>query len=528
MSASQSSLRLFAAALCLAAPAAAQISFQPASTLPLFGLRPGGVAALDIDGDGDRDFAISSGQLQNVAGPEWVEVFLNNGAGGFTAGQVLQVGFNAGASALVAGDFDGDGDTDLAVSLKNINVVQPLTNTGGILSLGAAVSLTGVEPHEMAGGDVDGDGDMDLVTSNRSSNNLQLVLNNGGVFSAGALLPVGGRPTGVVVADLNGDGQRDLAVAAHDSRRVDVLLGTGSGAFGAVQSTPTPFNEKPSGMTAGDLDGDGDLDLATTLENNGVGYVVVLRNGGGASFTTTPFASSGLNPSSILAADLDVDGDLDLATADEDSNVVSALANNGAASFGPAALFATGAHPTAIAGADFDGNGSTDLVTPNRDSNNVSVLLNSAVGVTGPVVYCTAGVSVAGCQPSISATANPSVGHNTPCSITVAGVDGQRSGVVFYGLSALPQQWCGPGVGSSFLCVKAPTARIAQVSSGGVNGTCTGALTVDWNAYQLANPAALGAPWSGGSRAYVQGWYRDPQACKTTALSDALELTYQP
>jgi hypothetical protein len=518
-------LRLTLALAGAAAPAAAQISFTAATTHALQGQRPSGVAVLDLDGDGDLEFAVTSGQLQGVNGPEWVEVFANNGAGAFSAGQVLQVGFNVGLGAIAAGDLDGDGDTDLAVALENTNAVRVLVNTAGVLNLGSLAGLAGDEPKHLALGDVDGDGDLDVVVSNRSSDNLQIVTNAAGALTAGAVISVGSRPKELVLRDLNGDGRIDIAVAAQDSRRVDLLFGAGGGVFGAVQSIAMPFNDKPSGMAAGDLDGDGDLDLATTLENNGVGFAVVLRNTGGA-FTAAAYATGSVNPGAIVIADLDVDGDLDLATADEDSNVVAALANQGLGTFGAATSFAVGAYPTALATGDLDGNASNDLVSANRDASTASVLRNALAG--GPVTYCTSGVSVAGCQPTISASANPVVSHTSPCQITVSGMDGQRSGVLFYGLVALPQQWCGPGVGTSFLCVKAPTLRALQQSSGGAAGACNGSLTLDWNAFQLAQTSALGAPWSAGSKAYVQGWYRDPLSCKTTALSNAVQLTYQP
>jgi hypothetical protein len=70
--------------------------------------------------------------------------------------------------------------------------------------------------------------------------------------------------------------------------------------------------------------------------------------------------------------------------------------------------------------------------------------------------------------------------------------------------------------------------RTLAQGSGGAQGSCNGALALDWNAFQLANPGALGNPWVAGARAYVQGWYRDPPACKTTSLSNAVALTYLP
>jgi hypothetical protein len=145
-----------------------------------------------------------------------------------------------------------------------------------------------------------------------------------------------------------------------------------------------------------------------------------------------------------------------------------------------------------------------------------------------PQVYCTSGTSSNGCAASISASGQPSVSFANACTISIAGVEGQKSGIVFYALDQLPQPWCSLGGGTSFLCVKPPTMRTGPQGSNGTSGQCDGALVLDWNAFQLANPGALGAPWSAGDDVYVQGWYRDPPSCKTTSLSNAVQLTYQP
>jgi hypothetical protein len=144
-----------------------------------------------------------------------------------------------------------------------------------------------------------------------------------------------------------------------------------------------------------------------------------------------------------------------------------------------------------------------------------------------PTVYCTSGTTVHGCTASISASANPRVGYNSPCQVTVNNVEGQKNGIVFYGLTQFIQPWCTAG-GSSFLCVKPPTMRTGVQSTGGTANSCNGTLSLDWNAFQLANPGALGAPWVLGEKAYVQGWFRDPGNCKPTSLSNAVELTYLP
>jgi hypothetical protein len=142
--------------------------------------------------------------------------------------------------------------------------------------------------------------------------------------------------------------------------------------------------------------------------------------------------------------------------------------------------------------------------------------------------YCTAGTTSNGCAASISVNFNPSVTHTQACQVVITEVEGQKTGIIFYGLQPLAQAWCSQGGGSSYLCVKAPTQRTPPMNSGGAIGACNGQLTLDWNAFQLANPTALGAPWVVGASAYVQGWFRDPPACKTTSLSNGAVLTYQP
>jgi hypothetical protein len=148
---------------------------------------------------------------------------------------------------------------------------------------------------------------------------------------------------------------------------------------------------------------------------------------------------------------------------------------------------------------------------------------------TTPTAYCTAGTSTNLCVPSISASAQPSVSLANACTISITNLEGQKFGIIFYGVNNsgfTPAPWA---LGStSFLCVKGPTQRTPSSSSGGTLNACNGALSLNWNAYQVANPLSVGNPWSAGDKVYVQGWYRDPPAAKTTNLSNALELTVQP
>lgn len=147
-----------------------------------------------------------------------------------------------------------------------------------------------------------------------------------------------------------------------------------------------------------------------------------------------------------------------------------------------------------------------------------------------PTPYCPQnGPSALGCQPTITATANPDVSLTTPCIITASNIDGMRSGIVFYGaFGPVLKNWCTGGTGNALLCVKNPIQRTGAQNTAGTMDQCNGSLMLDWNVWQASHPAALGNPWMAGAQAHVQGWFRSPPDCKTTFLTPALELTYQP
>jgi hypothetical protein len=113
--------------------------------------------------------------------------------------------------------------------------------------------------------------------------------------------------------------------------------------------------------------------------------------------------------------------------------------------------------------------------------------------------------------------------------IRVSSVEGQKPGLIFYGIDNtgfVPAPW---SVGSSsFLCVKAPTQRTSTQSTGGTFHQCDGALSIDWNTFVASNPGVLGTPYAGGESVFAQAWFRDPPAPKTTNLSDGLQFHVMP
>ncbi len=154
-----------------------------------------------------------------------------------------------------------------------------------------------------------------------------------------------------------------------------------------------------------------------------------------------------------------------------------------------------------------------------------------ALKLAGPSItsFCTSSTTTNGCSPAMSGSGTPSASASSGFTLSASAVEGQRAGLVFYGVDNsnwTPLPWL---TGStSFLCVKPPTQRTTAQSSGGTAGACDGALSIDWSAFVASNPGSLGAPFQAGDRVFAQGWFRDPGAPKTTNLSNGLEFVVAP
>ena len=317
-----------------------------------------------------------------------------------------EVSVNAKPFNLTLGDVDGDGDLDLVVPNVAINAVSIRLNSG--LHSGSFVApathaevSVGGAPRSVVLGDVDGDGDLDLVaTQDFFGTTVSLRLNNGsGAFSApavGAEIGVGRKPLGAALGDVDGDGDLDLLVVNNADNTVSVRLNAGlnSGHFVApatgAQVSVGPY---PLGMTLGDVDGDGDLDLLTTVFDSGLGTTVSLRLNNGSGVFAPPATRAeitvGLGPVLVVLGDLDGDGDLDLATNNYRHHSVSIRLNAGLNSgqfVAPAAngTVSTGYSPESLALGDVNADGHLDLLTANLGGNSVSVRLNNGSGAFAP------------------------------------------------------------------------------------------------------------------------------------------------
>lgn len=228
------------------------------------GSSPAAVVVGDLNGDGKPDLAVVN------AGSDSLSVLLGKGDGTFQAASTFAVGINP--TSVVVRDLNDDGKPDLAVTNWGLpggplkwsgNTVSVLLGNG-LGDFQAKPDLAvGYGPTSIAAGDFDGDGKPDLAVSNQNGGNVSILLGEGeGTFRTAQNLTVGRYPTSIVTGDFDGDGKPDLAVANQLDNNVSVLLGNGNGTFQLVQNFSVGLF--PSSVVVGDFDGDGKPDLAVT------------------------------------------------------------------------------------------------------------------------------------------------------------------------------------------------------------------------------------------------------------------------
>lgn len=244
------------------------------------GNAPEDVVVADFNGDGKLDLAVADNGNYSTGDKGGVSILLGNGDGTFQPAQLVNAGNNP--TFIATGDFNTDGKTDLVVSGLgalpsggNGNLTILLGNGDGTFQTPITLNA-GVDPSAIALGDFNGDGELDIAVidfGNFSGNNgaMYILLGKGdGTFQPPVLLNAGSGPAAIPVAivagDFNGDGKLDLAVVSSDfnipaTSNVGILLGNGDGTFQPPVFYGIPF-QIPTSLAAGDLKGNGRIDLA--------------------------------------------------------------------------------------------------------------------------------------------------------------------------------------------------------------------------------------------------------------------------
>ncbi|MEL6614399.1 MAG: FG-GAP-like repeat-containing protein [Bacteroidota bacterium] len=185
---------------------------------------------------------------------------------------------------------------------------------------------------------------------------------------------------GAYAGDLDGDGDSDLAVPNELTADVRVFLNDGSGGYEDFVIYPLPDGNWPSPSEGADFDHDGEIDIVVGNANNEM-LSVMLGDGAGSFSSIVSYPTTGTSVRGLAVLDADGDGHDDVITANRSTGTLSRFMGRGDGTFdAPTTLDAGGFGETALASGDADGDGILDLFVGAIGSDEVILMLGDGEG----------------------------------------------------------------------------------------------------------------------------------------------------
>ena len=327
----------------------------------------------DFNNDGAIDILLASNYSQDFL------LYTNDGSGNFTE-QLISAESQVSSKVIQPVDIDGDGDLDVITSSVGSGIIQWHENDGaGNFTSPQMLVDTGIPFQNLATGDIDGDGHMDLIVQNRyyydyddsgegfwHTGKLFWFKNDGNRNFSSATIPSysNSAPAALIAADLNGNGVTNVYATYYQGISVYVGFNDGNGNFTPGYYIPVRssggmgYSYFGSGLTTGDIDGDGDMEIIAADLSNVWAWGTVF-----------PLAT-GISAHALASGDLDGDGDVDIVSSA--SGAVVWLENNGnqfrntSEYFSKKVIDSDIGFSRNIAIADVNGDGGQDIISINN------------------------------------------------------------------------------------------------------------------------------------------------------------------
>ena len=281
------------------------------------GKEPGPIAVADVNHDGKPDIIVG-----NMADGT-LSVLLGDGRGHFTPATGSPFPCNANPNDIAVRDMNGDGHPDLVIANTQTPYITILLGDGkgGFKPSPHSPFATQSypHPHGVVVGNFIGDGREAVVTDSWGHNQILLIPSDG---KGDLILP--GRlfsadlhaDSGVGTADFNKDGNLDIVTVDQSKNVIGLLLGDGKGGFRKTPGSPFPAGDTPWSFTVGDVNGDGNPDVAVIPYQRDMrdpsrpGVTILLGNGKGGLETMpgSPFSLGSCKGASRIAIG-DIKGD---------------------------------------------------------------------------------------------------------------------------------------------------------------------------------------------------------------------------
>ena len=355
-------------------------------------VKPAGITLGDLNADGKPDLTIAN---TGVSGNPGNFLFYKNNSiqGDISFAPSVKTTNTSGPVKIGHVDFNGDGKQDLLVSNgSDLNAIHvyPNTSTGGNLSFGTSILLTGqLGPFKAAFGDFDSDGKPDIAFISAYSSSVLIYQNTstGGAISFGPRLTFPGTQfTGsIVTTDIDQDGKTDIVINSNTNYLL-ALRNTSSAATISFESVQIPTELSATDIAAGDIDNDGKPDLVTTsLYNN---RVFILKNYSVPGFVIyeakRDYSAAG-GPGNLTLMDVTGDSKNDILISCGNENGILVYSNKStpnAVAFALPVQVPVSSPGGYITACDMDMDGKPEIIRANPQSNSVSILYNGQPTVT--------------------------------------------------------------------------------------------------------------------------------------------------